>query len=178
MAERTTIARPYAAAAFNVAKQEGAFKQWSEMLLLAAYITGYPDVIGLLGDPRIARADVVSLVRDIAGTKFSETMQNLVAVLGENRRLACLADIAAQYEALRAEAERTVEAKVYSAYPLGEAEKQHLAGSLAKRLGRTVTLVCEIDTSLIGGAIIRAGDLVIDGSVRGQVDRLAVVLAH
>jgi F-type H+-transporting ATPase subunit delta len=178
MAERTTIARPYAVAAFGVAQEKKVLKQWSEMLMLAAHVAAHPDVGRLLGNPRVTRADLAVMICDIAGERFTTEMRNFVAVLADNRRLSCLPEIAALFEALRAEAERTVEAKVISAYPLDDGAKQRLIGSLAKKLGRSVSLVCEVDPSLIGGAIIRAGDLVIDGSARGQVDRLASVMSH
>ena len=178
MAEKTTIARPYAQAIFELAQGRRELPRWSEMLQLAAAVAGDARVSALAGNPRIAKDDLAKLLLSICGDKLNLDGQNLIRLLVENDRLDVLAEIAGLYEVYRAEAERTVEAQVISAFPVDEAQKQQLAAMLKKRLGREVSLSCETDKGLLGGAIIRAGDLVIDGSVTGQLAKLQLALAR
>lgn len=178
MAEKTTVARPYAQAVFDIAKGGKALPRWSEMLQLAATVAADVRVAALLGNPRVSREGLVKLFLTICGDRLTPEAQNLIRLLVENDRMDVLAEIAALYETYRAEAERTVEARVISAFPVDAAQQQQIAAMLKKRLGREVTLSCETDMSLLGGAVIRAGDLVIDGSVTGQLAKLKVALAR
>jgi len=177
MAEKTTIARPYAQAVFELAQQGKELPRWSEMLGLAAAVVADDRVHGLIGNPRVSKDELTKLLLSICGDHLSQEAQNFIHLLVDNDRLDVLTEIAALYGVYRAEAERTVEAKVISAFPVDDAQQKKIIASLKKRLGREVTLSCETDQSLLGGAIIRAGDLVIDGSVTGQLAKLQVALA-
>jgi len=178
MAEKSTIARPYAQAIFELANANRQLPRWSEMLRLAAAVAADARVNGLIGNPRVNKEELTDLFLAICGDKLSAEAQNLIRLLFENGRMDVLTEIAGLYEVYRAEAERTVEARVVSAFPVDEAQKQQIAAMLKKRLGREVSLSCVTDKNLLGGAIIRAGDLVIDGSVTGQLAKLKVALAR
>lgn len=178
MAEKTTIARPYAKAAFDTARAAKQVPAWSQALAAAAAGAGDPAIAGLLTSPRLPKEQLATVFIDVAGKGLGEAGANFFRVLAENRRLALLPEIAAAFEALRAEAERAVEATVVSAAPIADAARKALAQALSKRLEREVTLKCETDPRLLGGAVIRAGDLVIDGSVRGKLERLSLALAR
>jgi F-type H+-transporting ATPase subunit delta len=177
MAEKTTIARPYAQAVFAIARAAKALPRWSEMLYLAAAVAADPRVSVLVSNPSVTQEEMTKLFLAICVDKLNPEAQNLIRLLVENDRLDVLTEIAALYETYRADAERTVEAQVISAFPVDAAQQQQIAAMLKKRLGREVTLSCATDKSLLGGAIIRAGDLVIDGSVTGQLAKLQVALA-
>ncbi len=175
MSQALTLARPYARAAFGIARDAGAFAQWSGALGFAARVAADPAVAALLGDPELERANAVTLLApDDAGTVF----RDFLALLADNRRLQLLPEIAGLYEELRAEAERIVKAKVTSATALPAGELDGIRAALKKRFGREVEVETAIDESLIGGAVIAAGDTVIDGSLRGKLARLQSTLAH
>lgn len=178
MAEKTTIARPYAQAVFEFAQQAKQLPRWSEMLRLAAVIASDARVANLIGNPRVSKGQLGELIIGVGGDKFDKDAQNFLRLLIENDRLDVLIEIVELYEHYRAEAERTVEAHVTSAFPVDEAQKQQVAAMLKKRLGREVTVSADVDPNLVGGAIIRAGDLVIDGTVLGQLAKLEVALAR
>ena len=173
MAEKSTVARPYAQAAFALAKEQGALSAWSEMLQLSAVVAANSDVGRLIGSPRMSTAQLADFFIGIAGELVNEQSANLLRVLAENRRLAVLPEIAVQYEALKADEERTIVAHVTSAYELSAEQQAKLVAALNKFLGRDVQLDCEVDHSLLGGAVIHAGDQVIDGSALGKLSRLS-----
>ena len=177
MAERATIARPYAKAAFGFARDANAFAAWSQGLQAAAQIVADPRIAGLINNPQLSPADLAGLVSDVAGHNLDASMRNFIAVLAENRRLLLLPEIAAQYEVLRAEVENTVDVQVISAVPLDAAQQGKLAAALSTRLKRRVRMQNSVDSSLLGGAVVRAGDLVIDGSLKGRLERLGTELA-
>ena len=177
MAERATIARPYAKAAFEYARAANALAAWSQGLKVAAEIVADPRVAELLNDPRWTTADLAGLFIDAAGPKLDAAMQNFVRVLAENHRLVLLPEIAAHYEAARAQVENTVDVEVVSAVALDAAQAEKLKQALNTRLRRQVRMQNSVDASLLGGAVIRAGDLVIDGSLKGRLDRLGTELA-
>ncbi len=176
MAERATIARPYAKAAFEYARDSHAFAQWSEGLKTAAEIVADARVAALTKDPTWSQADLVSIITDVAGAKLDAGMQNFVRVLAENHRLLLLPEIAAHYEVLRSEVENTIDVEVVSAVALNPAQADKLKDALATRLKRKVRMQNSVDAGLLGGAIVRAGDLVIDGSLKGRLQRLATEL--
>jgi F-type H+-transporting ATPase subunit delta len=178
MAERATIARPYAKAAFEFARDAGDFVVWSEGLKVAAEIVAEPRVAALVNDPECPTDDVVGLIADVAGERLDAAMQNFVRVLAENHRLLLLPEIAAHYESERAAIENTVDVEVVSAVPLSAAQADKLAAALKARLKRQVRMQNSVDATLMGGAVIRAGDLVIDGSIKGRLARLAIELAN
>lgn len=172
MSEKATIARPYARAAFDYANAAGTLADWSAALSAAAQVVADPRVEPLLSSPQVPAAAVTGLVAEAAGA-VAGPVRNFLDLLAENGRLSWLPEIAAQYEVLRREAEQAADVEVVSAMALDEAQQARLAQALRKRLGRDVRMHTRTDASLIGGAIVRAGDLVIDGSLRGRLGRLA-----
>jgi F-type H+-transporting ATPase subunit delta len=173
MADQSTIARPYAKAVFELAQETGKLGQWGTLLRSISYAVDDPAVIALLHSPSVGGAKVGQIIVDALGDRLDEHGRNFVRLLAENGRVGILPEIAAGFETLRAEAEGTVDVNVTSAAPLTEEQKVELTASLQRRFGRDVRLHCEIDESLIGGAVVRAGDLVIDSSLRGRLQQLA-----
>lgn len=178
MAELTTIARPYAQAAFKRASETGRLAEWTEMLAYAAAVAEDETVARLASSPRVEKQRFAELFIDICGEHLDQEGRNLIKTLAENRRLAVLPKIAEVYEAYRAEAEKSLQAQIITALPVDEAQVGKLAMALQARLGREVKLTTTTDESLIGGAIVRAGDMVIDGSVRGRLAKLASALSR
>ncbi len=175
MTQALTLARPYARAAFGLARDAGDYAAWSNALAFAARVAADPQVAGLLGSPKLGNADAVSLLAiDGAG----DALRNFLALLADNRRLALLPEIAGLFEELRAEAERVVKARVTSATTLGNGELEGIKAALKKRFGREVEIETAVDASLIGGAVIDAGDVVIDGSLKGKLGRLQSALTN
>ena len=177
MAEKATIARPYAKAAFQSARQRNALDRWSTVLATASSVVQDERVAPLLLSPRVTPEQLAGLIADIGGEAVDEHSRNFIATLASNRRLALLPEIVAMYEAFRAEAENTADVQVVSAVQMNDAQKQRLSAALKKRLKREVRLHCEVDESLLGGAVVRAGDFVIDGSLKARLDRLAVEMS-
>jgi F-type H+-transporting ATPase subunit delta len=177
VAERATIARPYAKAAFEYARDAQAFAPWSQGLRAAAEIVADPRVAALTKSPQWTAADVVSLIIDVAQPKLDAGMQNFVRVLAENHRLLLLPEIAAHYEALRSAVENTLDVEVVSAVALDAAQQEKLKAALSTRFKRQVRMQNSVDATLLGGVLVRAGDLVIDGSLKGRLERLATELA-
>jgi F-type H+-transporting ATPase subunit delta len=177
MAERITIARPYAKAVFKLANSQKRMPQWSDALGLAAAVVADARVGALLSNPAVSAEQLASLVTEVGGERLDEQARNFIATLAANRRLGYLPEIAARYEQLRADAERTIEVTVTSAVELSAAQKSQYTQALAKRLGREVHLSCQTDPGLLGGAVVRADDLVIDGSVRAGLTQLAAAIA-
>jgi F-type H+-transporting ATPase subunit delta len=177
VAERATVARPYAKAAFQYARDAKAFAPWSQGLKVAAEIVADQRVADIIKDPERSTADVAAFIIDVAGARLDAGMQNFVRVLAENHRLLLLPEIEAHYEAERAQAENTVDVEVISAVALSAAQADKLAAALNTRLKRRVRMQNSVDASLLGGAVIRAGDLVIDGSLKGRLERLETELA-
>ena len=176
MAERATIARPYAKAAFEYARDAGGFADWSRGLKTAAEIVADPRLAALTKSPQWSQADLVSIITDVAGTALDPAMKNFVRVLAENHRLLLLPEIAAHYEEFRSAVENTVDVEVVSAVKLDAAQSDKLSAALTKRLKRNVRMKNSVDATLLGGAVLRAGDLVIDGSLKGRLERLATEL--
>ena len=169
----TTLARPYAVAVFRLAQEQGELDRWSEMLQFLAEVVGDPTMKGLIADPRLEGERLTEVVIEVAGERLSENGRNLVKILTEaHGRLALVPGIAAGYEQERAAAEKRQSVEVVSAYAVNPQIKQTIAAAMGKRLGCEVALETRIDRSLIGGAIIRAGDLVIDASLRGRLIQL------
>lgn len=172
MAEAITIARPYAVAVFSLAQEKGDLQTWSEMLQTAAQCAESAEVQAILTSPAVSDEQAVDLLGDVVG-KLSADARNFLLLLAENNRLLLLPEIATLFEALRADAEQMLTAEVVTARALTDAQKTKIAAALKKRLGKEVTLTEQVDEGLLGGAIIRAGDLVIDGSALGKLNRLA-----
>jgi F-type H+-transporting ATPase subunit delta len=176
MADRITIARPYARAAFEEARAHERLAPWSEALQVAAEVVRDPRVQTLLGNPRVTPGQLAQLVTGIAAAPLGDEGANFVRTLAVNRRLAYLPEISALFTKLKDAAEGVADVTVTSAAPLDASQQRKLAAALHKRLKRTVRLHCEIDPALIGGAVLRSGDLVIDGSLRTRLDRIAYEL--
>jgi F-type H+-transporting ATPase subunit delta len=176
VAERATIARPYAKAAFDFARDASAFTEWSRGLKTAAEIVADKRVTALTKSPRWSAADIVGLIADVAGANLNAPMQNFVRILAENHRLLLLPEITAHYEELRSDIENTVDVEVLSAIALNAEQQEKLAQALSTRLKRKVRMHNSVDATLLGGAVVRAGDLVIDGSLKGRLQRLATDL--
>lgn len=177
MAEKTTIARPYALAVFSLAKEQGNLAGWSDMLQLAASVVANEQMAAVIGNPEI-KSQAAAILTDVCGDKLNDNGKNMINVLAENDRLSCLPEIAEIYEGLRAEEESTVVAEVISAVEMSDAQKESIAAALKARLGREVSLECSTDESLLGGAVIRAGDVVIDGSVVSRLESMSHQLMH
>jgi len=180
MSQALTLARPYARAAFSIARDAGALPAWSDALAFAARVAADPAVAALLGNPGLLQADAVALLAPGAGQEGGADAMfgNFLGLLFENRRLSLLPEIAGMFDELRFEAERVVKAKVTSAVALPAAELDTIKAALEKRFGRAVEVEAAVDESLIGGAVIDAGDVVIDGSLKGKLGRLQAALAH
>ena len=175
MSQALTLARPYARAAFSVARDAGALPAWSAALGFAARVAAEPQAAALLGNPKLTRADVVAL---LSPDGAQDAFRNLLGLLFDNRRLALLPEVAGLFDELRFEAERVVRAKVTSAAALADGELETIKAALRKRFGREVEVEAAIDASLIGGALIDAGDVVIDGSIKGKLERLQSALTN
>ncbi len=176
MADKTTIARPYARAAFAAAAGAKMLGPWSESLQRAAAGARDVRVQNLLGNPSVSSADLSKLIMDIAGPQLDEHGRNFIQTLAENRRLGYLPEISGLFDELKDEAEGVVDVTVTSAAPLDDSQRESLASALQRRLKRQIRLHCDTDPGLIGGAVLKAGDLVIDGSVRARLNRIAYEL--
>ncbi len=176
MAEKATVARPYARAAFEHARDGGgAYAAWSELLDAGAAVAATAGADELFGNPQVGAAELVELIAGVAadaGAAVGADGRNFLAVVAHNRRLGFLPQIALQFQALRAEAENTLEVEVTTAMALDSGQRARLQRALAQRFARQVQITEAIDPALIGGAIVRADDLVIDGSLRGRLARL------
>lgn len=173
MAEKATTARPYARAAFGFAHQHGRLAQFSALLAVASAVVADERVARLIGNPHVPTAELVRLVAEAAGEAADEHGRNFLRTVAHNGRLALLPEIAAQFESLRAEVENVVDVELVAAMAVEPAQQERLVQALRRRLGRDVRLRTRIDASLIGGAVVRAGDLVIDGSLKGRLERLS-----
>ncbi len=178
MSELITVARPYARAAFELARSQDRFKPWSEMLAHMAAVARDPTLHALLDSPRLTADQAAELFISVCGKHIDKQGANLVRLLAQNRRLTALPEIATLFEQYRASAEGKIEVEVISAKELDPEHRDVIVRALRQRLGRDIDLSTRTDPALLGGAVIRAGDLVIDGSVRGRLNRLAVTLSR
>jgi F-type H+-transporting ATPase subunit delta len=176
MADKITVARPYARAAFEKARGGHRLTPWSEALSIGAAVVQDERVRNLLGNPQVTPPQLAQLVTDIAGQQLDEHGRNFVQMLAENHRLAYLPEIAKLFDQLKDAEEGIVDVHVTSAAPLAEDQQRTLADALTRRLKRQVRLHTATDPALIGGAVLRAGDLVIDGSLRSRLERIAYEL--
>ena len=175
MAEKATIARPYARAAFEHARERAALTAWSRLLEAGAAVASAPGADDLFGNPRVSSDALVGLIADVAtasGVSVDENARNFLGLLAHAHRLAYLPEIAVQFEMRRAEVENTMDVEVTTAMALSAGQRATLEAALAKRFGRSVRLAEQVDAALVGGAIVRTGDLVIDGSLQGRLARL------
>jgi len=177
MSELTTAARPYARAIFELAEKSGSLDKWSESLALMGAIASDESVKALLANPKMAKQSGAEAFIKLADNKLDDEAKNLVFVLAENDRLSLLPEISEIFETLKDEAEGSVEAIVTSAKKLTKSEEDAISKALKKRLGRDVKLKVGVDEALLGGAIIQAGDLVIDGSLKGRLEKMTSAMA-
>eukprot|EP00389_Voromonas_pontica_P004490 GDKH01006678.1.p1 GENE.GDKH01006678.1~~GDKH01006678.1.p1 ORF type:complete len:178 (-),score=50.70 GDKH01006678.1:14-547(-) len=173
MAEAITIARPYANAVFAIAQEKDELKAWSDLLVVLAQCVAEPEMQSIITSPAVSDEQAVDVLADIAGDMMTADAKHFLLLLAENNRLLLLTDITVLFEALRAEAEKSMTAEVISARELTQEQADKISAALKQRLGRDITLNSSIDESLLGGAIIRAGDQVNDGSALGKLNRLA-----
>lgn len=181
MSEITTVARPYSKAIFEHALASAQLGEWSNILLILAQTVSSVEAMAFINNPASTAEQHIQLllavVPSLSDSKENQGILNLINLLAINKRLMLLPEIVILYEALKAEQEKTLAANVVSYSALSSAQQERLVQSLSKRLQRKVSLQVVVDPSLLGGAMISAGDLVIDGSVRGQLNKLGAILA-
>ena len=173
MAELTTLARPYAKAAFESAREASDLQGWSDALTLLASVSLSEKIHLVLDSPSLNGEQKAEVFIEVCGEKLNEKQKNFVKVLAENKRLGLLASVQEQFELYKANAEKSVDVEIQAAFEISPELQQKIAQALAKKLDREVTLQTSVDSSLLGGALIRAGDTVIDGSVKGRLAKLA-----
>ncbi len=173
MAEAATIARPYAKAAFLSARETAALPSWSEALRLGGALAGDPRIADLVANPKMTIDERVSMFAGLGGDAIDRHWQNFIRLLAANKRLEVLPQIGALYELLRAQYENELDVDVTSAAAMDAGQQGKLKHALERRFSRDVRIHMTVDPALLGGAVIRAGDLVIDGSIHGRLQRLA-----
>jgi F-type H+-transporting ATPase subunit delta len=178
MAELTTIARPYAQAAFSLAKQTGELPRWSEMLAFVGEVYSHPQVQAALANPESTKTDVERLLLGICGDRLDGSARNLLILLVRNDRLEIIPDLVRRYEELREQEESILEARVESAFQLTDDQLRLLTAKLEKRTGHRIKPDVVIVPALIGGVRVQVGDDVWDGSVRGQLHELEAALTR
>ena len=176
MAELTTLARPYAKAVFQSAAAGGA-DNWSEQLNLLGAVAQQATMVKVFASPTLTSQQQAAAVVDVCGDALSKPAQNLVQILADNKRLPLLPEIATLFAQYQAEQERKVDVEVTTAYQLSDELQARLAAALKQKLDREVSMRTSVDSDLVGGVVIRAGDTVIDGSIRGRLAKLAEVMS-
>jgi F-type H+-transporting ATPase subunit delta len=177
VAERATLARPYAKAAFEQARAEGRAQEWSALLELLALISADALMQRVMRDPKVSRAQLAALITELCADRLTPAGRNFVHLLVSARRLGVAGEIRDQFERRRLQHEGRANVDVVAAFELDDAQKARIRELMAKRLGRDVSLSTRVDRTLIGGAVIRSGDSVIDASVRGRLRELGSQLA-
>lgn len=175
MSEFITVARPYAKAAFDFAVEHQNVDRWQQMLAFCAEVTRNENVVEMLSGA-LAPETLSNLFIELCGDQLDESGQNFIKVMAENGRLLVLPEVLQQFNTLRDALEATVDVEVTSAATLSDEQLNKISAAMEKRLSRKVKLNCKIDKSVMAGVVIRAGDLVIDGSIRSRLERLADVL--
>jgi len=173
MAELSTLARPYAEASFKRAKETGSVQNWSETLVFLSAIAQNQELSAIVDNPRVGKEKITELLLDICQDQIHSEAANLLKLLIENRKLKLLPTISALFEEHRAVDEGYINVNIYSAFPLTKAELSKYNAMLEKQLKKKVIAVITVDKSLLGGVLAKAGDKVIDGTIRGQIHQLA-----
>jgi len=176
MAERATVARPYAKAAFAYAREQGKLDPWSRWLGTARSVVLSDQYAAFESSPSVQTRQLLELITGICGDSLDANSRAFLELLAENGRLDYLPEIAERFEELKAEAANVADVEVTSAVQLDDVQRERLAQSLRTRLRRDVRLHCTVDPSLIGGAVVRSGDTLIDGSLRTKLERLGTEL--
>jgi len=178
MSSLTTLARPYAKAAFELAQADDRLAEWDDMLSLAGALVSNDAMSGLLESPQVSRTQAVQIMTEAAGDSFSERFRDYLSVLASNGRLPLLPEVVGLFQQFRAEAEKRLSVRVVSAIELDEDQAARMKTALARRFDRDIELISEIDATVIGGAVVYAGDQVIDGSLRGRLQKLSNNLSN
>ena len=178
MAESQTLARPYAEAAYGLAREQGSVAAWADQLSVLVAITTEPQVAELINNPSTPTDVVAGVVNAVGSTVFADSMKRLVETMAANRRLSVIADVKAQFDALRAENDGRVQASVTSAVELSTAQQAELKKALDAKWSADVEVTYHVDSTLVGGAVIKAQDWVIDGSIASQLNKLSAVIAQ
>jgi F-type H+-transporting ATPase subunit delta len=178
MSSLTTLARPYAKAAFELAQAEQALARWDDMLAMASALAAEESMAGLLESPHVGGGEIVRILSEAAGDAFDGRFRDFLSVLAANGRLPLLGEITALFKRLREEAEKRLRVRVVSAVTLDEDQAGRMKAALASRFEREIELESEIDAAVIGGAVVYAGDQVIDGSLRGRLQKLSNSLSN
>lgn len=176
MAELSTVARPYTKAAFQAAVEQQALDKWSDTLALAASAVQNEQVAKLLNNPALGSDAKADLILELCSEKLDDQAQNFIRILAENKRLPVLPEISKLFDIMKAQMQKSIDVAVTTAFEMSEELQTKLAQALGKKLACEVSVTTEVDESLIGGAVIRAGDLVIDGSIRGKLAKLSETL--
>jgi F-type H+-transporting ATPase subunit delta len=176
MAELATLARPYSKAVFELAKSQGRLDAWARMLELLAAIAGQEPVRQLLDSPELTDSAKAQRLIRICGDDVDDRGRALINLLAVNKRLALIGELREQFDELKAQEEQVLDVEVVSAYELTSAQADMLREALQRKFQREVNMTSRVDTGLVGGALIRAGDTVIDGSVRGRLAKLVEAL--
>jgi F-type H+-transporting ATPase subunit delta len=177
MKNNSIVARPYARAAFEFAKEKGTLNEWHDQLALLSEAVQYSDVQSVLTDPRLTIAQQVEILDAVTKGKISTQIKQFLYLLAESGRLKNIDEIYSLFDQYKAEHERVIDVRLTTAAPIDDAMQKRFVDALTKRLGRKVDLVCDMDPAIMGGAVVRAGDQVIDGSVKGRLERLAETLS-
>ena len=178
MAERATVARPYAKAAFAYAREQGKLDPWSRWLGTARDIVLSEEYGAYESSPGVTKRQLVELITGVCGGALDANARSMIDLLAENDRLDYLPEIAQRFEELKAEDQNVADVEVASAVELNDAQLERLASALRTRLRRDVRLHCTVDPSLIGGAVVRSGDMLIDGSLLQKLERLGTELTN
>jgi len=177
MAELRTLARPYAKAAFQAAESAAALQDWSQQLALLSALAGEEKVAALIASPTASAESQVSALTVLVGDELDQNLGNFLAVLADNKRLPLLPTIAELFAELKAAKERTVDVNIRTAFALSDETEQQLHRALQEKLQREIVVETQLDSDLLGGVVIRAGDVVIDGSIKGRLAKLAETLS-
>jgi F-type H+-transporting ATPase subunit delta len=177
MSANLTLARPYARAAFDAARDAGALADWSRKLAFAAAVVAHPGMAGAVGNPKVGAEQMLGLILP-EGETHDGAFARMVALLIANRRLALLPEIATLFDEFKRDHEKVLKVRVRAAVPVDAAQAESLKAALKRRFAREIDLETVVDASVLGGAVIDAGDVVIDGSVRGRLERLRTALTQ
>ncbi|KKO45943.1 ATP F0F1 synthase subunit delta [Arsukibacterium ikkense] len=175
MSDLTNIARPYAKAAFDFAVEQNALDAWLQMLVFTAEVAKNDQVAAMLRTTGVAEQQAGIFIQ-VCGEQLNEQGQNFIKVMAENHRLLALPEVLAIFIGHKEEFEKEITVDVISATTLSSAQQDKLIAALTQRLARKIKLNCSVNPDMVGGMLIKAGDMVIDGSVRGKLDRLATAL--
>lgn len=173
MSELATVARPYAVAVFKRAKETNTVKQWADSLSFLTGVIDNPSMNGVIDNPKIGKKDLLTLLLDVCQGQLHSECENFIHLLIHNNKLALISTITRLFESYKAEDEGYIDVDVVTAFDFSEEAKAQFTVTLEKTLGKKVNMNVTVDSSLIGGVLVRAGDRVIDGSVRGRLQQLA-----